>query len=155
MKAKRKIIFHSFLITSICVLIDQLSKNFIKYNLLKIDSGIKIFDILNIVYVENKGISFGIFAEYDITFFLGILSILISAYIVFLILKSKDNIESNSLSLILGGALGNGFDRIIFGHVVDFIDFHYLNFHWPAFNFADSFITVGAIIFFLKILKTN
>jgi len=155
MKARKKIIFNSFLITSVCVLIDQLSKIFIKYNFFKISPGIKIFDILNIVYVENKGVSFGIFAEYNITFFLGILSILISAYIVFLILKSKDNIERNSLSLILGGALGNGFDRIIYGHVVDFIDFHYQNFHWPAFNFADSFITVGAIIFFFKILKTN
>ncbi len=155
MHVDRKIILVSFLITSTCVLIDQLSKEFIKNYFFEIDSAIRFFEGLNIVYVENKGVSFGIFAEYNITFFLGILSILISGYIIFLILKSKDRIERNSLSLILGGAIGNGLDRIVYGHVVDFIDFYYKNFHWPAFNFADSFITIGAIIFFVRILKNN
>lgn len=155
MSVNRKTILNAFLIASVCVLIDQLSKNFVKSYLLKNDSVIRIFDGLNIVYVENKGVSFGILAEYNITFFLGILSILISFYILFLILKSKDSVEKNSLSLILGGALGNGFDRIVYGRVVDFIDFYYKNVHWPAFNFADSFITIGATIFFVKILKNN
>ena len=155
MRAYRKIIFQSFLIASLCVIIDQVSKNFIKSNILVINSGLKIFEGFNIVYVENKGVSFGIFAEYSITFFLGVLSILISAYIVFLILKSKDSTERQSLALILGGALGNGFDRMIYGYVVDFIDIYYHDYHWPAFNFADSFITIGAVIFFYKILKNN
>ena len=151
----RKIILKSFLTASLCVIIDQLSKNFIKNNIFGINSGVKIFDGFNIVYVENKGVSFGILAEYSITFFLGVLSILISAYIIFLILKSKDSIERQSLALILGGALGNGFDRIMYGYVVDFIDIYYHDYHWPAFNFADSFITIGAVIFFFKILKNN
>ncbi len=155
MRVYRKIILKSFLTASLCVIIDQFSKNIIKNNIVAIDSGLKIFDGFNIVYVENKGVSFGILAEYNITFFLGVLSILISAYIVFLILKSKDGIERQSLALILGGALGNGFDRIINGYVVDFIDIYYHDYHWPAFNFADSFITVGAVIFFFKILKSN
>ena len=116
------------------------------------NSGLKIFEGFNIVYVENKGVSFGIFAEYIITFFLGVLSILISAYIVFLILKSKDSTERQSLALILGGALGNGFDRIIYGYVVDFIDIYYHDYHWPAFNFADTFITLGALVFVFSII---
>ena len=61
----------------------------------------------------------------------------------------------NRYYLILGGALGNGLDRIINNYVIDFFDFYFNEFHWPAFNFADSFITVGGIIFFWTILKKN
>ena len=53
--------------------------------------------------------------------------------------------------IILGGAIGNGIDRLLSGYVIDFIDLYYRNFHWPAFNFADSFITVGAVLFFIKL----
>ena len=112
-----------------------------------------IFNGLNIVYVENKGVSFGMLSEYDIPFFLGIISLSVSIYILFLIIKSDSRLEIVGLSMILGGALGNGFDRLLNGYVVDFIDFYYKNFHWPAFNFADTFITLGAILFFFNIFR--
>ena len=80
------------------------------------------FDILNIVYVENKGISFGMLSEYNIPFWLGILSFAISLYVIFLIVKSESKLELTGLSLILGGAIGNGIDRLFSGYVIDFID---------------------------------
>jgi len=58
-----------------------------------------------------------------------------------------------SLSLILGGALGNVIDRILYGHVIDFIDVYYRNWHWPAFNLADSAIVVGAVLIMLLSLR--
>ena len=143
------------LILILCLILDQLSKNIalVNYNLLK--DGIHVSDYLNLVYVENRGVSFGFFSEHDKSFYFGVLSILISVYIVFLIFKSQLNIELIGLSLILSGALGNGFDRIYHQYVIDFIDFHIGDYHWPAFNLADSFISVGAILFIFSMLKSS
>ena len=81
---------------------------------------------------------------------------MISFYIIYLLIKSKKVIEKIALSLILGGAIGNGIDRVIREYVIDFIDIYLNNFHWPAFNIADSSITVGGILYFwLIILKKN
>ena len=95
------------------------------------------------------------FSDLDASFYLGILSFLISIYIIFIIKGTEEFWEVTGLSLILGGALGNGFDRIINNYVIDFFDFHFNDLHWPAFNFADSFITVGGIIFFWRIFFKN
>ena len=139
---------YSFSIALLSILIDQLSKYFVENNLEIFINGLVILEGVNLVYVQNKGISFGMLSNFNITFFLGLLSLIISCYIFFLIFKSDDQLEFTGLSLILGGALGNGFDRLKNGYVIDFIDVYYNNLHWPAFNFADSFITIGAILFF-------
>ncbi len=144
---------YAIAITSLSVIFDQFSKSIILNNLYNLPLKNFIFNGLNIVYVENKGVSFGMLSEYDIPFFLGIISLLVSIYILFLIIKSDSRLEIVSLSMILGGALGNGFDRLVNGYVVDFIDFYYKNFHWPAFNFADTFITIGAILFFFNVFR--
>ncbi len=143
--------FLSIIITITSLLFDQISKIYIDKNINLFISIKPLTDFLNIVYVENRGISFGLLSEFNIPFILGILSIVISIYIFFLIYKSQDKIEIVGLSLILGGALGNGIDRMINGYVIDFIDLYYKDFHWPAFNLADSFITIGAILFFFRI----
>jgi len=139
---------YSFSIALLSILIDQLSKYFVENNLEIFINGLVILEGVNLVYVQNKGISFGMLSNFNITFFLGLLSLIISCYIFFLIFKSDDQLEFTGLSLILGGALGNGFDRLKNGYVIDFIDIYYNNLHWPAFNFADLFITIGAILFF-------
>ena len=139
---------YSFSIALLSILIDQLSKYFVENNLEIFINGLVILEGVNLVYVQNNGISFGMLSNFNITFFLGLLSLIISCYIFFLIFKSDDQLEFTGLSLILGGALGNGFDRLKNGYVIDFIDIYYNNLHWPAFNFADSFITIGAILFF-------
>ena len=150
MKIKKDFIL-AFTISSIAVILDQISKLVtLKYKLL-LPMKISSFEGFNLVYVENKGVSFGMLSEYDIPFWLGILSFAISAYVIFLIIKSERKLELIGLSMILGGAIGNGIDRLLRGYVIDFIDLYYRNFHWPAFNFADSFITIGAVLFIIKL----
>ena len=149
-KVKSKFVLVTLIVISL-VLIDQVTKILVYIEKERIGTGIPILNFFNIVYVENRGISFGIFSSYDASFYLGILSFLISFYIIFIIKMTQEIWEIVGLSLILGGALGNGIDRVINNYVIDFFDFHLNNFHWPAFNFADSFITVGGIIFFWRI----
>ena len=149
-KLKSKFVLVTLIVISL-VLIDQVTKILVYIEKERIGTGIPILNFFNIVYVENRGISFGIFSSYDASFYLGILSFLISFYIIFIIKMTQEIWEIVGLSLILGGALGNGIDRVMNNYVIDFFDFHLNNFHWPAFNFADSFITVGGIIFFWRI----
>jgi len=149
-KVKSKFVLVTLIVISL-ILIDQVTKILVYIEKERIGTGIPILNFFNIVYVENRGISFGIFSSYDASFYLGILSFLISFYIIFIIKMTQEIWEIVGLSLILGGALGNGIDRVMNNYVIDFFDFHLNNFHWPAFNFADSFITVGGIIFFWRI----
>tara|TARA_Y100000022_G_C13199985_1_gene352231 strand:- start:215 stop:694 length:480 start_codon:yes stop_codon:yes gene_type:complete len=151
---KKKYLLSSFL-TFLSIFIDQASKIIVS---IKKDFFINIIEVnnfFNLVYVENKGISFGIFSKYELSFYLGILSFIISFYIVNLIRISQNKLEVIGLSLILGGAIGNGIDRIKNNYVIDFFDFHLGSNHWPAFNFADTFITVGGVIFFWQVFFRN
>ena len=149
---KNKNFVLSLVISIFSLILDQMTKFIILENIINLQKGLEVISILNLVYVENRGVSFGLFSEYNIPFFLGILSFLISLYIIFLICKSNNRMEIVGLSLILGGAVGNGVDRLFNGYVIDFIDIHYKSYHWPVFNLADTFITIGALIFFVNIL---
>ena len=140
-----------FCIVIFTLFLDQVSKRIVVENIEIFANNLVISKYFNLVYVENRGVSFGMFSEHDKSFYFGILSMLVSAYIIYLLVKSNNLIESLGLSLILGGAIGNGVDRLYYGYVVDFIDLHFKNLHWPAFNFADTFITVGAIVFVVGI----
>lgn len=141
-----------FCIVFLTLLLDQVSKRMVVENIETFANGLEVTKYFNLVYVENRGVSFGMFSEHDKSFYFGILSMLVSAYIIYLIVKSNNLMEIIGLSIILGGALGNGVDRLFQGYVVDFIDLHLNNLHWPAFNFADTFITIGAIVFVLSII---
>lgn len=144
-----------FCIVIFTLFLDQISKRIVVENIEIFANNLEISKYFNLVYVENRGVSFGMFSEHDKSFYFGILSMLVSAYIIYLLAKSNDLIESLGLSLILGGAVGNGVDRLYYGYVVDFIDLHLNNFHWPAFNFADTFITFGAIVFVFSIISNK
>ena len=144
-----------FCIVIFTLFLDQVSKRIVVENIEIFANNLEISKYFNLVYVENKGVSFGMFSEHDKSFYFGILSMLVSVYIIYLLAKSKDLIESLGLSLILGGAIGNGVDRLYYGYVVDFIDLHLNNLHWPAFNFADTFITFGAIVFVFSIIANK
>ena len=154
MKIKKDLIL-AFAISSLVVILDQISKLITLKYIYLLPMKVSSFDGLNLVYVENKGVSFGMLSEYNIPFWLGILSFAISIYVIYLIIKSESRLELIGLSMILGGATGNGIDRLFRGYVIDFIDLYYRNFHWPAFNFADFFITVGAILFFIKLFSNK
>ena len=144
------------LITCLSIITDQITKYLAIVYKSSLYPPFEIFSWLNLVYVENRGISFGILSKFNISFYLGLVSFFISFYIIYLLRKSKEIAEKIALSLILAGAIGNGLDRVIREHVVDFIDISFNNFHWPAFNIADSSITLGGIVYFwLIIFKKN
>ncbi len=131
------------------VLIDQCMKIFIsKIMLNNRFEDMQLLPFLNIVFVRNTGVSFGMFSEWGILgrYFFSIFSIVIGSFLILLAIFSDTKVFRSSLGLISSGALGNAIDRIYFGGVIDFIDLFIYNFHWPAFNFADIFITVGVIL---------
>ena len=128
-------------------LLDRFSKIYV-INLDKKFLGSEIFSskFLNIVLVWNDGIAFGLFS-FDENYLYNILTIIILLiiFIIFFMMIRSIGIKKYSLLMILGGALGNFYDRIFYRAVPDFIDFHISNFHWFIFNFADIFITIGVI----------
>jgi signal peptidase II len=142
--------FYSFFIAALIFLFDQLSKHYIKSSI-NIYEKIKISTYLNIVHIKNKGIAFGIFNNNaDILFYMVLsVAIIVSIFLLHYIFTNKDSISNLSASLVLGGACGNIFDKIIDGSVTDFIDIHINHWHWPAFNLADSSICLGAFIYIL------
>ena len=153
----KKILTKTFIINSLLVFsiffLDRLSKIYVIY-LDKKFLGSEIFSskFLNIHLIWNEGIAFGLFS-FDENYLYNILTIIILLIIIiifFMMIRNK-GIKKYSLSMILGGALGNFYDRIFYGAVPDFIDFHISNFHWFIFNFADIFITIGVI--FMIILE--
>ena len=128
-------------------LLDRLSKLYIIY-LDKINNGSEIYQskFLNIYLIWNEGIAFGLFSLDD-NYLYNILTLIILIVIIiilYLVAKNK-GFKRYSLIFILGGAMGNFFDRIFYKAVPDFIDFHIGNFHWFIFNVSDIFITVGVI----------
>ena len=107
-------------------------------------------EYLNISLVWNQGIAFGLFS-FSESYTYNILTILITlvVFIIFYMIIKNDGFKKFSLIMIMGGALGNLYDRIFFSAVPDFFDFHVGNFHWFIFNIADIFITIGVIFMIL------
>lgn len=132
--------------TIMFLVIDIISKLLIS-NLMYVGQSIKIIkDFFNITYVRNTGAAWSILSGK--TWLLIIVSLIIIALIVFYIYKNKPKtkIEKISYSMIIGGAIGNLIDRIIYGYVVDFLDFNIFGYDYPIFNLADSFILIGVIL---------
>ena len=137
----------SLLIVFLVYALDRISKSYIIY-LDKINNGSDIFlsSYLNISLIWNKGIAFGLFS-FEKSHFYNVLSLAIAFVILILITMAVKNtgFKRYSLLIIIGGALGNLFDRVFFSAVPDFIDFHIGEFHWFIFNVSDIFITLGVI----------
>lgn len=131
------------------VLIDQGSKIAMKaINGIHPESFVVIKDFFYITYAENTGAAFSILRGQRWLFVL--MALVACAAIVYHIIKHKPkSLEKFSLQLILAGAIGNVIDRVIYGYVIDFLDFYIFGYDFPVFNFADSFITVGAVLFIL------
>ncbi|MFN0190574.1 MAG: signal peptidase II [Aestuariivirga sp.] len=105
-----------------------------------------ITDFLSIVYFKNRGVSFGLLADQiaqSAAIFAALSAVLGFALLIMAIRASRFH-EIAGFAMIAGGAFGNAFDRFWFGAVTDFIDFHVAGWHWPAFNFADISIVIGA-----------
>lgn len=136
----------NFFLPFFIVLIDQLSKILVHAKMNLYDSFTVIPSLLDLTYIRNEGIAFGINFPGSKIFFI-IFPILITFYLISL-LKNKefeDNTSQIALFLIIGGAIGNILDRILRGYVVDFIDFHINGAHWYIFNVADASVTIGLL----------
>ena len=134
------------ILTVLFLIIDIVSKLVVS-NLMNVsDSIVIIKDFFYITYVRNTGAAWSIFAGE--TWLLIIVSLVIISFIVYYIYKNKpkDKLEIVGYSMILGGAIGNFIDRIVYGYVIDFFDFYIFGYDYPIFNVADSFILVGVVI---------
>ncbi len=141
------------ILLTLLIFLDFFSKYIVVTNIFQ-NQFIKINEYLDIVYVKNFGVSFGLFSNIVPFWVLVIIGIMIILFIFYLMIKSDKKLEKLSYFIILAGAISNISDRAINGYVIDFVSLHYNNFYWPAFNLADIYITVGIIMllssFFIK-----
>lgn len=137
------------IITILFFLVDLVSKLIVS-NLMEVQDSILIIkNFFYITYVRNTGAAFSIFA--DKTWMLILVSLIIIIFILFYISKNKpkSRLEVFGYSLILSGSFGNLFDRVVYGYVIDFLDFILFGYDYPIFNLADTFIVIGVIILFI------
>ena len=153
---KKNLIF--FLIIILMFSLDRISKEYIIEFFLSYDEqSYYLYPFLNLTLVWNTGIAFGLFQSESIFYHLiSIMILIVIFFLGFWLYRSEIKIEKIALSVVIGGALGNWYDRIRFNAVPDFIDFHYLDFHWFIFNVSDIVITIGIILLLLsELLKKN
>jgi len=147
-------ILSRILIVLLCILIDQLTKYVIFHH--QID--LKILPFLSLTSTYNRGFVFGIFQNsegwFKDIFYYGI-PIAVVLVLLKVLLKAKNPLVGFSVALILGGGIGNLIDRIVLGKVRDFIDFHIGQWHYPAFNIADSCVSIGIAILLFHFLLVD
>ena len=145
-----------YLISLSVFLLDIVSKNFIQ-NKIMYGEQVEITSFLSLVHFQNTGAAFSFLSDQGgwQRYFLIAISLLAVLYIPWLINQYKKNILIViGLLLILGGAIGNLYDRINYGYVIDFIYLHFAEFYWPAFNVADSAISLGVLLFLYGSFKS-
>ena len=137
-------------VSLVLIALDQITKMFVVYNMHLHESIAIIKGFFNLTYIRNPGAAFGIFATansaFRLIFFVGT-SILALGLLgtIFYRLHHDDVWGQLTVSSIFGGAIGNLIDRLRYGEVIDFLDFHVSGYHWPAFNVADSAISIGVV----------
>ena len=147
------------LIIGSVVVLDQVTKTLVKQLMLLHESRTLIEGILSLTYVQNRGAAFGILSDADLPYQSWMFSIvsllaLIAIAIYAVRLPHSDRLAQTALSLVMGGACGNLIDRARHGYVIDFVDVYWKGHHWPAFNVADSCISVGVCLLLLDILRS-
>lgn len=151
---------YHFLIALFVVALDRLSKLAIERDLSLHDSISVIPGFFRLTHVENRGAAFGLFADSPSEWKIAglvLFSVIALVIVAALLWKNSHSMSTTGigLSLILGGALGNLWDRLVSGHVVDFLLFYVGQYQWPAFNVADSAIVIGAGLLVFEILFTK
>ncbi|MDC0031081.1 signal peptidase II [Candidatus Pelagibacter sp.] len=136
-----------FMIVATIFILDRLSKLYI-LKLVENNNSVDIYvtSFLNLYLVWNKGIAFGLLS-FNESYFYNLITILIAlvTFVIFIMIYRSNNFNVYFLLFIIGGSLGNLFDRLYYTAVPDFIDFHINNIHWFIFNVADIFISIGVI----------
>ncbi len=142
-------------LSALVILLDQISKYFIASAFQLYESS-PVFSWFNLVLAHNTGAAFSFLADkpgWQREFF-SALSVVITIVLLWMLRgHHRNRLLSTALALVIGGALGNLIDRVRFGYVVDFIDWHVGDHHWPAFNIADSAICIGAVLLVLDSLR--
>jgi signal peptidase II len=145
-------------IVVVTLILDRWTKAWIQRRFDLHESASVIDGFFNITYVQNTGVAFGILSSISSP----AKSVLLSAFTAFAAVvvitysvrsPAQNRLLQVALALILGGALGNLFDRLSYGYVIDFLEFYAGSYHWPAFNIADSAITIGVALLALEILR--
>ena len=137
---------NSIIVISIILILDQLSKYFIARKFL-VGTGVHVCDYFNLVHVKNPGVTFGMMQSVSHHILICIACLIVIGLCVYFF---KHQNEWFASAMIIGGAIGNIIDRVLYGSVVDFLDFHWKSYHWPAFNIADSAVVIGVgILLFL------
>jgi signal peptidase II len=158
---RRSHVWPWLLVTLLVILADQFTKWLVRHDL-PLNSSLPVTSFFNLVYIHNPGAAFSFLAGqpgWQRWFFTG-LSLAASAFILWLLVRNRGKaLFSLALAFILGGALSNVIDRVLWGKVTDFLDFyitlHGQQWHWPAFNLADSAIFVGAVLLILDELRRS
>ena len=143
----KKIIIFLFLVLS-----DLLSKHFV-FNYIDLYQFITISYFFDITHIHNFGVSFGLFSGKISSLILIIIGLLVTAFVTYLYVNSSDILERWGLFIIICGAIANIIDRSTNGYVIDFLYFHINQFYWPAFNFADIYISIGIIMIIVNMVK--
>ncbi len=147
----RKIDIYSFALILLIFVLDRLSKIFVIELIKSQEREIFLYDFLNLTLNWNTGIAFGLLSSNANLLYhlVSALILLIIAYLIYLMVIA-DSSGKIILSLIIGGAIGNLYDRLTYFAVPDFIDFHIEDFHWFTFNVADIFISIGILLMVIK-----
>ena len=140
------------LIFLLLVLLDILSK-YIVFNYIDLYEFIKITYFFDITHIHNFGVSFGLFAGTIPSLVLIFIGLFVTAFVIYLYINSRDTLERLGLFIIICGAISNIVDRSINGYVIDFLYLHINQYYWPAFNFADIYISLGIIMIIVNIVK--
>lgn len=149
--AHTRLFITALLIAVVIIMFDQLSKWAILEHVLSPERpGIEITSFFNIVMVWNYGVSFGLFAGHRKPLILTAISLAIVLVLLIWLARNHDRLTAWAIGIVIGGAIGNVIDRLRFGAVADFLDFHIGTYHWPAFNIADSAIFIGVVLLVLS-----
>lgn len=139
----------------IVVVLDQVSKQWIESSFLLFET-LQVLPFFNVILAYNEGAAFSFLSDQPgwQRWFLSGVAVVVTLVMVYWLrgLKQQERLTAIALGLIIGGAVGNLIDRILFGHVIDFLDFFYGQYHWPAFNIADSAISVGVALMLYEVL---
>ena len=143
-------------VTAISLVLDQWTKWLIDQKMALHESIPLIDNFLALTYVRNKGAAFGIFADssFRIPFFITVSIVAIVGITWFYRkIEEEQRLLQWALALVLSGAIGNLIDRVLYGEVIDFVDAHWYQYHWPAFNVADSAISVGVTLLLVDLVR--
>jgi len=143
-----------FALAALTVVLDRATKAWALDVLFDPPTRITVAGVLNLVPVWNRGVSFGLLSNESVwgPWLLGGFAVAVAVALVVWLLRAESRVLGAGLGLVIGGAVGNAIDRVLYGAVVDFIDAHWGDLHWPAFNIADAAITLGVGLLLLDAL---